>query len=127
MNPFTAKAIDIIKNIPAGKVMTYGQIARLAGSPRGARQVVRILHSMSKKYHLPWHRVINAKGALGLQDDEAFSVQKLSLEVEGVEFLQGNLVSLEEYQFHPHVQGETIYPLPGQPHDSLSSPFAPDS
>ena len=45
---FTERAVAIIKQIPEGKVMTYGQIADLAGSPRGARQVVRILHSMSK-------------------------------------------------------------------------------
>lgn len=45
---FTERAVAIIKQIPEGKVMTYGQIAGLAGSPQGARQVVRILHSMSK-------------------------------------------------------------------------------
>lgn len=45
---FTERAVAIIKQIPEGKVMTYGQIAELAGSPRGARQVVRILHSMRK-------------------------------------------------------------------------------
>lgn len=112
MNPFTERAIAIIQRIPVGKVMTYGQIARLAGSPRGARQVVRILHSMSKKYHLPWHRVVNAKGALGLQDDESLSVQRLSLEMEGIEILHGNLLALEQYQHHPEVQAEFICPLP---------------
>ena len=61
MNPFTERVINIIKSIPIGKVMSYGQIAKVAGSPRGARQVVRILHSMSEKHKLPWHRVINAK------------------------------------------------------------------
>jgi methylated-DNA-protein-cysteine methyltransferase related protein len=101
MNPFTQRAIDIIKRIPPGKVMTYGQIARLAGSPRGARQVVRILHSMTEKYNLPWHRVINAKGQIGLSDDESANVQRLSLEIEGVEFTIGNRVDLEHYQFHP--------------------------
>ncbi|MFC0471513.1 MGMT family protein [Halalkalibacter kiskunsagensis] len=55
------KVLDIIKHIPVGKVMTYGQIAKFAGSPRAARQVVRILHSMIRKYNLPWHRVVNKK------------------------------------------------------------------
>ncbi|MDP4172315.1 MAG: MGMT family protein, partial [Bacillota bacterium] len=59
MERFTERAMEIIKQIPAGKVMTYGQVARVAGSPRAARQVVRILHSMSEKYSLPWHRVLN--------------------------------------------------------------------
>jgi methylated-DNA-protein-cysteine methyltransferase-like protein len=101
MGLFTEMAIEIIKNIPAGKVMTYSQIAKLAGSPRGARQVVRILHSMSKKYNLPWHRVINSKGQIGFKDDELFNVQKLSLQSEGVEFIDESYINLEKYQFHP--------------------------
>lgn len=73
MTPFTERVIHIIQSIPEGKVMTYGGVARAAGSPRGARQVVRILHSMSKKYKLPWHRVINAKGMIALTEDESNS------------------------------------------------------
>lgn len=100
MEKFTANVIEIIENIPNGKVMTYGQIARLAGSPRGARQVSRILHSMSKKYNLPWHRVINAEGKISIRDEELSHVQKLSLESEGVIFLNGtNMVNLDEYQY----------------------------
>jgi methylated-DNA-protein-cysteine methyltransferase related protein len=97
MNEFTVKTLDILKNIPEGKVMTYGQIARLAGSPRGARQVVRILHSMSAKYKLPWHRVINSKGELSLRDDE----QKLLLQLEGIDFIDEYRIHLEQYQFFP--------------------------
>ena len=41
MNLFTKRSISIIQGIPAGRVMTYGQVAAAAGSPRGARQVVR--------------------------------------------------------------------------------------
>lgn len=77
--------------------MTYGQIARLAGSPRGARQVVRILHSMSDKYHLPWHRVINSKGEIGFKDEEQLLTQVMLLESEGVEVCGCN-INLEKYQ-----------------------------
>ena len=76
MNPFTERVINIIKSIPIGKVMSYGQIAKVAGSPRGARQVVRILHSMSEKYKLPWHRVINAKGEIVMEDEESAYSQR---------------------------------------------------
>jgi methylated-DNA-protein-cysteine methyltransferase-like protein len=100
---FTERVVEMIKSIPEGKVMTYGQIASLAGSPKGARQVVRILHSMSKKYNLPWHRVINSKGEIGFKDDESFIVQKLLLESEGVEFIDNRCINLEQYQFHPDV------------------------
>ncbi len=81
--------------------MTYGQIAKLAGSPRGARQVVRILHSMSKKHQLPWHRVINSRGEIGLKDDEHYSVQRLSLESEGVEFKLNGTIDLSLYVYEP--------------------------
>lgn len=102
MNYFTKMAIFIIKTIPPGRVMTYGQIARAAGSPRGARQVVRILHSMSEKHHLPWHRVVNSKGELGFRDEEMFITQKSLLEFEGIEFLNIKTIELELYQWNSH-------------------------
>jgi methylated-DNA-protein-cysteine methyltransferase related protein len=101
MQPFTEKAVEIIQNIPEGKVMTYGQIARIAGSPRAARQVVRILHSMSRKYRLPWHRVVNSKGKISIQNDENFHEQVLSLEFEGIEVGLSGHIDLEKYQYHP--------------------------
>ncbi|WP_223594806.1 MGMT family protein [Neobacillus bataviensis] len=101
MTPFTENVVEIIRNIPAGKVMTYGQIAALAGSPRAARQVVRILHSMSKKHRLPWHRVINAKGQIALQDEESYQEQLWSLEAEGVEVGLNGVIDLEKYQYKP--------------------------
>lgn len=101
MTPFTLHVLQLIKSIPSGRVMTYGQIARLAGSPRGARQVVRILHSMSQKYQLPWHRVINVRGEIALPDEEGVEVQRLSLEAEGIQFTLGHRIDLEQYQHHP--------------------------
>lgn len=99
MTPFTKKVIEIISNIPIGKVMTFGQVAACAGSPRGARQVVRILHSMSEKYALPWHRIINAKGQIGFQDEEAFHEQKQLLLDEGITFRNETQVDLKVYRF----------------------------
>lgn len=100
MTSFTIKVIRIIQSIPYGKVMTYGQIARVAGSPRSARQVVRILHSMSEKYDLPWHRVINSKGEIGFRDEEMFITQKLLLESEGIQFNTERSLPLKSYLWH---------------------------
>ncbi|MFN7249805.1 MAG: MGMT family protein [Anaerobacillus sp.] len=108
MTPFTEKVIHIIRNIPEGKVMTYGQIAGLAGSSRAARQVVRILHSMSKKHQLPWHRVVNAKGQIALQNDEAYNEQIMNLEIEGIEVDLNGKIDLGKYQWQPS-QNETFY------------------
>lgn len=101
MTPFTEKVISIIQSIPEGKVMTYGGIARAAGSPRAARQVVRILHSMSRKYKLPWHRVINAKGMIALNEDESSSLQKLYLLGEGIIFNENGTIDLGQFQYYP--------------------------
>lgn len=80
--------------------MTYGQIASLAGSPRGARQVVRVLHSLSEKHKLPWHRVVNSKGEIGLKDYDSHNLQKKLLQSEGVKFTKENIINLEKFQFH---------------------------
>lgn len=97
MEDFTEVIIDIIRSIPKGKVMSYGQIARVAGNPRAARQVSRILHNMSRKHHLPWYRVINSKGEISLQG-EGFESQKWLLEQEGIQFSATNKVDLSIYQ-----------------------------
>lgn len=103
MQPFTEKVIEVLKGIPEGTVMTYGQVAGLAGSHRAARQVVRILHAMSSAHGLPWHRVVNAKGEIAILDDESRFQQMLFLEGEGVEVEGGVRIDLERYQY----RGET--------------------
>ncbi|WP_026582777.1 MGMT family protein [Bacillus sp. J33] len=104
MQLFTKKAIDIIKSIPPGKVMTYGQIAKLAGSPRGARQVVRILHSLSEKHQLPWHRVVNGKGEIGFKDDISFNHQKELLEEEEIYVSPKGRLDLNDFLYDPLIE-----------------------
>lgn len=101
MTPFTQSVIQVIQSIPEGKVMTYGGVARAAGSPRAARQVVRILHSMSRKYKLPWHRVVNAKGMIALTEDESGSMQRLYLGDEGVLFNIKGAIDLDVFEHRP--------------------------
>ena len=92
---FTEAVLEIIKSIPKGKVQTYGGISKLAGSPFGARQVVRILSSMSRKYKLPWHRVMNSKGEIQRKNIDMFHEQIHLLEKEGVEFISEGKVNLD--------------------------------
>lgn len=94
---FTQDVIKIIKNIPVGKVLTYGKIAKLAGNPNGARQVSWLLHSSSKKYNLPWHRVINSQGKIALKTQDGQDYQKILLEKEGVEIGSTNKINLRKY------------------------------
>ncbi|WP_226000578.1 MGMT family protein [Paenibacillus sp. BJ-4] len=106
MQPFTTRVLQIILLIPEGKVMTYGQIAAEAGSPRGARQVVRILHSLSQKHRLPWHRVVNRLGEIALQEDGAASLQRLYLEEEGIRFNANGRIPLDQYLYDPQAEME---------------------
>lgn len=77
----TKKILSVIKNIPKGQVMSYRDVGRLAGLSNGARQVSRILHSMSKKHQLPWWRVIRSDGKIGLPEPgRSEQIYRLSLE-----------------------------------------------
>ncbi|MCP3763428.1 MGMT family protein [Domibacillus sp. A3M-37] len=96
MTPFTEDVIRVLRDIPSGVVVTYGQVARLAGSPRAARQVVRILHSMSEKHNLPWHRVVNAKGEINVPDEASRAEQRRLLIEEGVSFTKDGRVNFNK-------------------------------
>ena len=98
MQPFTAEVIRVLKEIPESYVVTYGQVARMAGSPRAARQVVRILHTMSEKHGLPWHRVVNARGEIAITDVESKNLQRMLLESEDVVFLADGRVDLSVFE-----------------------------
>jgi methylated-DNA-protein-cysteine methyltransferase-like protein len=98
MTPFSEKTIEIIQSIPAGKVATYGQIALLAGNHRNARRVSRLIHTCSKKYNLPWHRIVNIQGKISLKD-EKFEIQYQMLKAEGIEFGIGNAIDLKKFGF----------------------------
>ncbi len=97
MQHFTVMVLKFIQNIPAGKVSTYGRIALMAGNPQGARQVSRILHSMSRKHDLPWHRVINSKGKISLPFGGGYQEQKELLESEGVSFDAKDSVDFKKF------------------------------
>jgi methylated-DNA-protein-cysteine methyltransferase-like protein len=90
------KIVAAIRSIPRGKVSTYGAVAKGAGFPGAARQVVGALHGA---VGLPWQRVLGAGGAIKLRGDEAFE-QRFRLEAEGVTF-RGRKVDmkLHEYKF----------------------------
>jgi len=88
--------------------MTYGQIAGYAGSTRAARQVVRILHSMSSAHQLPWHRVVNAKGEIAVRDDQSRFEQTLFLTNEGVVVDDEGRIDLVRYRYEPDAEFTAI-------------------
>jgi methylated-DNA-protein-cysteine methyltransferase-like protein len=98
---FHTRAVRLLQRIPKGKVATYGQIAALAGEPRGARQVVRILNSSWKKERLPWHRVINRNGRISLPPGGGYELQKSLLEKEKVVFGPADTIDLAKFLWKP--------------------------
>ena len=98
---FTEKAKKVMKKVPRGKVATYGQVAALAGNPRAARQVVRVLHACSDKDKLPWQRIVNSKGGISLKRGQGYELQKAMLRDEGVCFDENDLIDLARFQWVP--------------------------
>jgi methylated-DNA-protein-cysteine methyltransferase-like protein len=87
----------VIRRIPRGWVATYGQVAAMAGMPRRARLVGRVLQRLDPATKIPWHRVVNAKGEVSysLSRNGGDVVQRRLLEKEGIRFDDNNRLDLE--------------------------------
>ncbi|UTW46423.1 MGMT family protein [bacterium SCSIO 12696] len=91
----------VLHSIPSGKVVTYGQVAELAGLPRAARLVGTTLKKLPTGSTLPWHRVINSAGKISFPNEHPnYKRQRQLLLDEGVLF-SGDRVKLREYQWRP--------------------------
>ena len=98
---FFERVYEAVKQIPEGRVATYGQIACAAGSPRAARQVGYALHVNPQPGIIPCHRVVNRFG--GLASAFAFGgkeVQAQLLRAEGVKVNDEGFVDLHTYLYH---------------------------
>jgi methylated-DNA-protein-cysteine methyltransferase-like protein len=97
MTESTLGIIRAIKAIPKGKVSSYHDVALAAGLPNGARQVVRVLHSLSEKFDLPWYRVIRSNGSIALKKGEGKELQMQLLRAEGVEVSPDGMVEMSRF------------------------------
>lgn len=89
-----------LASIPAGRVITYGQLAQCCGKPGGARQIAKRLSQLPSTTHLPWHRVVNARGQLSLPEGSAsYNTQRERLIGEGVVFT-GKRIKLAIYGYN---------------------------
>lgn len=96
---FFKQVYGLVRQIPPGKVATYGQIAALLGNPRGARAVGWAMRACPKD--VPWHRVINSQGRISERGRHPYDVdlQRAMLEAEGVAFEHSGRVDLSIYQW----------------------------
>jgi len=98
----TMMIVECIRAVPPGSVASYGGIAEMSGTPAGAagaRQVARILHSMSRNYDLPWWRIVKKDGSIALGDAEGQDLQRQLLESEGIEFGERGRIDMARFGF----------------------------
>ncbi len=90
-----------IRDIPEGCVASYGQIADIAGIPRGARQVGYALRHLPSGSSVPWYRVIQASGNIAFKaGSDAFDEQSKRLIKEDVAILNGR-IDMKKYRWQP--------------------------
>ena len=102
MKTFNEQVYDIVARIPAGRVATFGQIARMIGRPRMARFVGYASNNKSS-WHLPWHRVVFKDGSLC--GEPYHDTQYKALRAEGVGFTKNRRVKMEQFQWIPERDG----------------------
>ncbi len=97
---FYEACYDIVKNIPSGKVATYGQIALYAGFPRRARMAGAALSHAPENREIPCHRVVNHLGRTAPDWPE----QRLLLQMEGIPFRENGYVNLKVCLWRPSAE-----------------------
>ncbi len=107
MNESHQKIWQAVQKVPEGYVVSYGQIADLAGLPGKARLAGKALGNIPENgwrgQTVPWHRVINSQGKISLPiDSEGYKNQRELLMSEGVNVV-GNKIKLSKYQWQPHI------------------------
>jgi methylated-DNA-protein-cysteine methyltransferase-like protein len=99
---FHARVYEVVQQVPPGRVTTYGDVATVLGSPRVARHVGWALAALppERSEEVPWHRVINAKGAISFRGDTwRGEEQRRRLEAEGVAFDEQGRVDLDHLRW----------------------------
>jgi methylated-DNA-protein-cysteine methyltransferase-like protein len=96
--PFFERVYHVVRLIPAGRVATYGQVARLLGAPRAARTVGWALRALPAGSGVPWQRVVNARGTISLgRGAGGAEIQRALLEEEGVLFDEQGRIDLARF------------------------------
>ncbi len=102
---FYAQVKHITKQIPRGKVASYGQIAAMISTPRAARVVGWALHVLDTESDIPWHRVINSQGFISTTCTvHTADIQRQLLQKEGVVCIKSEglwQIDMKKFQWHP--------------------------
>lgn len=98
--PFRDRVCAVVRRIPEGRVLSYGEVAALAGSPRAARGVGAVLNALPEDHDVPWWRVISGSGRLTIPPHYGLrTLQRTLLEREGVAFGTTDTVDLGRFRW----------------------------
>lgn len=97
---FKQRVYELVRQIPKGRVMTYGQIAVLCGNPRAARIVGGVAHWGDPE--LPWQRVVKKDGSLAEGYPGGQNGHKQVLEAEGIQVSEDYKVNVQELLWNPN-------------------------
>lgn len=102
---FFERVYDIARQIPYGKVTSYGAIAKVLGSARSARMVGWAMNSSGKHEDVPAHRVVNRKGLLtGKHHFNGTNLMQQLLESEGIQVVNNQIVDFEKHFWNPEFE-----------------------
>ena len=94
---------ELVKKIPRGRAITYGQLAKALKLPGGARTAGRAMAACPNGKGVPWHRVVGAGGMLLIREPYA-SLQRKLLESEGLTLTEKRILNFKECQWNPGKQ-----------------------
>jgi methylated-DNA-protein-cysteine methyltransferase-like protein len=102
---FFGKVYEVVRQIPYGKVTTYGAIAKVLGTARSARMVGWAMNASHNLEDVPAHRVVNKKGLLtGKHHFDATNLMQQLLESEGIEVKENQIVDFQKHFWTPEMK-----------------------
>jgi methylated-DNA-protein-cysteine methyltransferase-like protein len=103
MDTFHQHVLAIVRSIPRGMVVSYGQVAVYAGEPKATREAGWAIRDLGDEQDFPWWRVLNNTGRVSLQENPNVTseLQQQLLQAEGVEFTEPLMLDIERYRYRP--------------------------
>jgi methylated-DNA-protein-cysteine methyltransferase-like protein len=120
---FRDRVHSIVRAVPKGRVVTYGQVALLAGRPRSAREVGWIAHAGG--HGIPWQRVVNRQGGLASGYTGGPAGQKRALQRDGVRVGPDGRVDLQRYRWWPSGRQHNLAEVLARFEDTVGFSYLP--
>ncbi|MBA2572007.1 MAG: methylated-DNA--[protein]-cysteine S-methyltransferase [Gemmatimonadetes bacterium] len=99
---FRERVFRLVRRVPPGRVVSYGAVAAMLGTPRAARGVGRALATLADGATVPWWRVVNRNGEISIKDPNGgAALQRMLLEAEGVRFDRFGRIDWKRWGWNP--------------------------